>query len=78
MLVEYDANGTDGNDLALMDVILTYEDGSVVRVPAVEYDKNPEQYVETIDPLLEKVAALEADLSQTKKKIDQLSKEVKK
>ena len=78
MLVEYDANGTDGNDLALMDVILTYEDGSVVRVPAVEYEKNPEQYVETIDPLLEKVAALEADLSQTKKKIDQLSKEVKK
>jgi hypothetical protein len=78
MIVEYDANGTEGNDLALMDVILTYDDGRVVRMPAVEYEKNPEQYVETVDPMLEKVAALEADLSQTKKKIDQLSKEVKK
>lgn len=73
-LVEYDANFTDGTDLSKMTAMLTYDDGSVVRVPAIEFERNRKNYEEREDARDAKIATLTAEVSDLKGKLSKLEK----
>jgi hypothetical protein len=70
----YDAHGSDGTDLSKMTAILTYDDGFVLRVPAVEFEKNRKNYAERQDARDAKIAALTVEVSELKGKLSKLEK----